>query len=851
MARSIDQLALAALTPGLRDNTRPCPRCAGVGTLTATDLFCGAGGSSLGLEKVRCPTCGRSLIEVKYALNHWDLAVQAHNMNFPNADHAINGAGEVAPTIFGYTDLGWFSPECFPAGTLITVRWLGIVTYKPIERIAIGDEVLTHKGRWRNVVRTQSKIGDTSIYRDEHGARLELTDNHSVWCEDAGFTGHGWKPIGDFILNEDRWARIPADGPYSSVDPDEGIDPNEFEWAAVVRVDDGHARIRVYNIEVDEDHSYVAEGFVVKNCTNYSAARGAKDNSEQAIRSRATFNDIIRFCGHWKYSAVMVENVVEARLWCDENGHHPQCRCGGTFDRWYRQMLNLGYDGEIVYFNSQFAYPTPQSRDRMYVVFWRRGLPTPALDFTPPSWCDHCATVVAGVQTWKKPSSGSLRTHPGLYRWGRYGSQYTYNCPVCKHPVAPAVTGARTIINWSLPAQRIGERSRPLAANTIRRIRKGLQYLATHKPIAVQVGGNLYERDGYARVWAIDTPIKTLTATREPALITPAGSLAANARDTGRPMHSLTGSDRLALTFRAGGQAPAPVSFGEPITTITAHDRQRGLLVQAGGTTGSGRNPRSTGEPVGTLTGENHRALVIQNMTDSRACNTPGRLSPVTSGGNDMLIQAAHAGDRRARQLGEPCPTIAGHGELGIVTLRNHGLTTDAGEPVQTLTAGGTHHGALMYNGTPGFVRDLADSAGTVKCRDSQSLLVPYYTTGKATSVREPSATVTGKDREALLITDADIDACQFRMLTWRELLKAQVMHELPDGSPYLLTARQRKANGRFGELSNENRVRMIGNAVSAPVATMLGHALVKILAGDSLTLNPIVGGMACVPASR
>jgi DNA (cytosine-5)-methyltransferase 1 len=202
-----------------------------------------------------------------------------------------------------------------------------------------------------------------------------------------------------------------------------------------------------------------------------------------------------------------------------------------------------------------------------------------------------------------------------------------------------------------------------------------------------------------------------------------------------------------------------------------------------------------------------------------------------------MLVQVTHAGDRRVRTLDEPSPTVAGHGELGIVSMRNHGLTTGGGEPVSTLTAGGYHHGAIVYNGTPGFVRELGDTAGTVTCRVAQSLLVPYYTNGTATSTNEPTATVSTRDREALVITDEEIDACQFRMLTWRELLKAQVMHELPDGSPYLLTARQRRANGKMGELSNENRVRMIGNAVSAPVATMLGYAAVDVLAGDSLQL--------------
>jgi DNA (cytosine-5)-methyltransferase 1 len=839
MSRSIDQISFAELTPGVRDNTRSCPTCSGVGVLTATDLFCGAGGSSLGLEKVRCPDCGRSLIEIKYALNHWDLAIQAHNANFPKADHAINGAGEVSPTLFGFTDLGWFSPECFPAGTLVVTRQAGTVTYVPIEQLNVGMTVLTHEGRWRPIVRTQRKIGSTIRVADAAGRSIRVTGNHRFWCKTGDLNAQpDWLPIENALAQPTWWARPHIEGPFGAgIDAETGADPADYDWTLIVSITRDQFDVPVYNIEVDEDHSYVAEGIVVANCTNYSSAKGAKDNSEQAIRSRATFLDIVRFVGHWKYSSVMVENVVEARLWCDEKGHEAQCRCGATFNKWYLQMLNLGYDGEIVYFNSQFAFPTPQSRDRMYVVFWRRGVPRPNLDFTPPSWCTHCETVVPGLQTWKKASKGSVRTLDGLFRWGRYGTQYTYNCPTCANPVAPAVTGAKAIIDWSLPAQKIGERKRPLALNTMNRIRKGLEYITSHRPMTVQVGGNLYERDGYARVWAVDGPLKTLTATNELALVTPAGSLEANARDAGRPMHALTGSDRLAVTFRAGGQSVAPADLGEPMTTITAHDRQRAVPVQAGGTTGQGRNPRDVAEPVGTLTGENHRAVVVPNMANNTGRSPQEPIPAVTGGNRHMLVQVTHAGDRRVRNLDEPAPTVAGHGELGIVSMRNHGLTTNGGEPVSTLTAGGYHHGALMYNGTPGFVRDLGDTAGTVKCRDSHSLLVPYYSTGVAKPTGLPADTITGKDREALVITDDDVDACQFRMLTWRELLRAQVMHELPDGSPYLLTARQRKANGKIGELSNENRVRMIGNAVSAPVATMLGYAVVDVLAGDSLQL--------------
>lgn len=44
------------------------------------------------------------------------------------------------------------SLDCFPAGTMILTR----AGYVPIERVRVGDEVLTHKGRWKRVTQTMS-----------------------------------------------------------------------------------------------------------------------------------------------------------------------------------------------------------------------------------------------------------------------------------------------------------------------------------------------------------------------------------------------------------------------------------------------------------------------------------------------------------------------------------------------------------------------------------------------------------------------------------------------------------------------------------------------------------------------
>ncbi len=74
-------------------------------TITLTDLFCGAGGSSTGAIAVPGVT-------VRIASNHWDLAVETHNTNHPDADHLCADLSAINPRRFPRTDLLWASPEC-------------------------------------------------------------------------------------------------------------------------------------------------------------------------------------------------------------------------------------------------------------------------------------------------------------------------------------------------------------------------------------------------------------------------------------------------------------------------------------------------------------------------------------------------------------------------------------------------------------------------------------------------------------------------------------------------------------------------------------------------------------------
>jgi DNA (cytosine-5)-methyltransferase 1 len=395
-----------------------------------------------------------------------------------------------------------------------------------------------------------------------------------------------------------------------------------------------------------------------------------------------------------------------------------------------------------------------------------------------------CEKVVNGVQWWKKASPGSARAERGKFQWGRYGAQYLYVCPECYKDAAPAVVGAKTIIDWSREMTRIGDREKPLAPKTRERIRTGLKRLATTDPVTVQVGGHLYERPGYARVWSVHDPLRSVTGTPCMGVVVPDQPKIENHRG---------------VVLRVGGQGPSPKTDGEPFPTIIGSDRQMAFIAP----NMEHNNGKSVDEPVGS----------------------------VTTGNRHMLIRANRAGERRPLTLEEPMPTVAGHGEMALVSFRNHGDMRPLEIPAHALAAGGYHHGLLCYNGNPGFVRSLEDAAGTVTGRDKQSLLVPYYSNGHgARPTTVPVGAVTARDREALVISEEDIDDCLFRMLQWPELLAAQQMHVLPDGTPYRLEAKRRNKRGQYVELSNELRTKMIGNAVSSPVATMLGHAVAQAI---------------------
>jgi DNA (cytosine-5)-methyltransferase 1 len=367
-------------------------------------------------------------------------------------------------------------------------------------------------------------------------------------------------------------------------------------------------------------------------CTNHSVAKGRKREGSQpdlfgeilpdaaSERSRATMWDVPRFAEVHRYEAVIVENVVDAWHW-------------EPFKAWLMAMDCLGYDHKPVFLNSMhaqtFGEGAPQSRDRMYVVFWRKGNAAPDLELVtrPDAICQECGPVQA-MQWWKRQPA-----------WGRYRAQYLYRCPnaKCRNAVVePLFRPASEIIDWDLLGQRIGDRSRPLAPKTLARIQAGIEKYW---------GPFITEHRHEYRTRDINKPMQTIAAAGNHfGLAVPVeGRDGKQALPVTVPTRTMTTRNETGLAFiaelRGGGSKHRPIT--EPLATVTASGNHHGLV-----TTYYGNGSTTpTSEALSTCTTVERHALLMRNNSSKGSgaeMSTPvtEAIRTVTTTGHQSLIDA-------------------------------------------------------------------------------------------------------------------------------------------------------------------------------------------------------------------
>lgn len=469
-------------------------------------------------------------------------------------------------------------------------------------------------------------------------------------------------------------------------------------------------------------------------CTNHSLAKGIPRRyydqdlfgnvfaDPAAERSRATMWDVPRYAEYHRYKIVIVENVVDAAKW-------------GNWDAWLLAMHQWGYEHEVVYYNSMFAYPCPQSRDRMYVVFWLKGIRKPNLEFRPPAYCPRCDRRTESIQTWKNGK-----------KWGRYKAQYFYRCEFCTKEVTPFYYAAMNAIDWSIPAERIGDRKRPLKPKTLARVKYGLEKYG-RTPLIVT---GRYTSGVECRVReASAEPLPTQPGDSSHAIAFPWLVDLAHTKNQGAHVYS--------------GDSTLPTATGAQSVGVAAP-----WLVETNYSHSGDNRVTEISEPTTTQSARQSLGLVgflskqYGGGADPRAMGIPldGALGSVTTWDHHALLQAPAAG--------EISPAF-------IANLRGGGSkASGVDDPLLCVTSTGSHHALLSSN----------------------AFLSYYYGTHQASNITDPVHTMTGVERAALV---GRLESMALEDLTFRMLSPAEIGAAMAFPKNYIVLGTNREKTKQFG----------------------------------------------------
>ena len=173
--------------------------------------------------------------------------------------------------------------RCVPAGTPVTTA-KGIM---PIEQVKTGDKVLTHRGNFKTVTQTfrRKYSGVMFTFRTlGNDERLSVTEGHPILAYSGGATrwvdpavvrygtyltrpiGAGVKEVTVLSYNDEEISQVPErNNPPSS--GSHVMTTGDMILSPVVELSVREALDEdVYNLEVEDDNSYVASNVSVHNC---------------------------------------------------------------------------------------------------------------------------------------------------------------------------------------------------------------------------------------------------------------------------------------------------------------------------------------------------------------------------------------------------------------------------------------------------------------------------------------------------------------------------------------------------------------------------------------------------------
>lgn len=327
------------------------------------------------------------------------------------------------------------------------------------------------------------------------------------------------------------------------------------------------------------------------DCKHFSKAKGAA-LVDRNIRGLAWI--VLRWAGTVRPRVIILENVEEFVTWGPvRKGKPVKKKAGQTFQKWKRQLLELGYRVE-----------------HREIVAADLGAPTTRKRFVLIARCDGQPII------WPERTHGprdSAEVQAGrLLPW----------------------KSAAEIIDWSVPCysvfaskrelkEKYGVNAvRPLAENTMRRIIRGVDKFTIRngRPFIVECN---HAGAGHMKDPAY--PLGTVLAKHTGGIVAPSliqyhteQTENVRANGVGLPLPTVDASNRYGLTvaqlveYFGNGQ---PIDVRKPMHTVTSHDREAVVCAHIskyyGGVIGA-----DASEPLPTVTAVDHNAVTAAHIVE-------------------------------------------------------------------------------------------------------------------------------------------------------------------------------------------------------------------------------------------
>lgn len=171
---------------------------------TAISLFSGLGGDSLGLKQAGCNVIAYN--ELK------PLFCTSHDANFPHSEliheGKVNDISKLKDETFvkyaGKTDIIFAGFPCFVKDTLVLTN----NGYKEIQNVLIEDKLLTHTGKFQNIVNLQKKMYNGDLYKFKlkyHPEIIKCTEEHPFYIREQKKIWNNTLRKYEYSYNEPEW----------------------------------------------------------------------------------------------------------------------------------------------------------------------------------------------------------------------------------------------------------------------------------------------------------------------------------------------------------------------------------------------------------------------------------------------------------------------------------------------------------------------------------------------------------------------------------------------------------------------------------------------------------------------